>query len=303
MAPSSWHGVTTVVMGNCGVGFAPARPDRHEWLISLMEGVEDIPGTALAEGIDWDWRNLPRISRRVGEAATHGRYRHACAPRCGARLRIAGSRTARCRAHTADDVAAMSKIVEEGVAAGALGFSTSRTVLHKSVDGELVPGTTATAEELIAIGRAMARAGHGVFEMASDLQRDWNEFEWMGGSEPRNRPAGDFRRAGIDREGNAAQRTDRRDAVAERQWREQSSRQIALRGNGIIMAWRGSVNPFVYRPSWQSIAELPWDQQKSKLLDPAFKARLLSEENDYSAAPKDIMEVVMVVTQGWANAI
>ncbi|MEE4289999.1 MAG: amidohydrolase family protein, partial [Erythrobacter sp.] len=183
MAPSSWHGVTTVVMGNCGVGFAPAKPDRHEWLISLMEGVEDIPGTALAEGITWEWETFPeyldaleKLPRSV-DVATH-------VPHGAVRAYVLGDREQPGAVPMQEDIEAMAAIVEEGVRAGALGFSTSRTVLHKSVDGELVPGTTATPEELVAIGHAMGRAraagGHAVFEMASDLQRDWNEFEWMG---------------------------------------------------------------------------------------------------------------------------
>jgi len=172
MAPSSWHGVTTVIMGNCGVGFAPARPDRHDWLISLMEGGEDIPGTALAEGMKWDWETFPeyldaleRLPRTV-DVGTH-------VPHGAVRAYVLGDREKPGAVPTEAEIAEMSRIVEEGIRAGALGFSTSRTVLHKSVDGELVPGTTATAEELIAIGRAMGRVGHGVFEMASDLTREW----------------------------------------------------------------------------------------------------------------------------------
>jgi N-acyl-D-amino-acid deacylase len=302
MAPSSWHGVTTVIMGNCGVGFAPARPDRHEWLISLMEGVEDIPGTALAEGMTWDWETFPeyldaleKLPRTV-DVATH-------VPHGAVRAYVLGDREQPGAVPTEQDIAAMAAIVEEGVRAGALGFSTSRTVLHKSVDGELVPGTTATPEELIAIGRAMGRAtaagGHAVFEMASDLKREWNEFGWMGQLS---------REAGIPVTFAALQSIakemplDEQIAAmrAENDNGAQIVAQIALRGNGIIMAWQGTVNPFAFRPSWQSIKDLPWDEQRARLLDPAFKAQLLSEANDYSAAPKDILGVVMVISQGWA---
>lgn len=204
---------------------------------------------------------------------------------------------------TSEDIAEMSRIVEEGVRAGALGFSTSRTVLHKSVDGELVPGTTATPEELIAIGHAMGRAraagGHAVFEMASDLQRDWNEFEWMGRLS---------REAGIPVTFAALESIAKEMPLAEQiaTMRAENDNgahivaQIALRGNGIIMAWQGTVNPFAFRPSWQAIKELPWHEQQVKLLDRAFKAQLLSEANDYSQAPMDIIGVVMVITQGWA---
>ncbi|RYZ60937.1 MAG: D-aminoacylase, partial [Proteobacteria bacterium] len=168
MAPSSWHGVTTVVMGNCGVGFAPAHPDRHNWLIGLMEGVEDIPGTALAEGMKWNWETFPEYLDaleelpRTVDVGTH-------VPHGAVRAYVLGDRERPGAVPTPEDIEAMGKIVEEGVRAGALGFSTSRTVLHRSIDGEVVPGTTATAEELVGIGRAMGRAGHGVFEMASDM--------------------------------------------------------------------------------------------------------------------------------------
>ncbi|MEL6875223.1 MAG: amidohydrolase family protein, partial [Pseudomonadota bacterium] len=179
MAPSSWHGVTTVVMGNCGVGFAPAKPDRHDWLIGLMEGVEDIPGTALAEGMSWNWETFPEYldelekMPRTVDVATH-------VPHGAVRAYVLGDREQPGAVPTDEDVRKMADIVEEGVRAGALGFSTSRTVLHRSVDGELVPGTTATKDELIELGRAMGRVGYGVFEMASDLNREWDEFGWMG---------------------------------------------------------------------------------------------------------------------------
>ncbi|TAD83580.1 MAG: D-aminoacylase [Sphingomonadales bacterium] len=274
MAPSSWHGVTTVIMGNCGVGFAPAKPDRHEWLISLMEGVEDIPGTALAEGITWDWETFPeyldaleKLPRTVdvGTHVPHGAVR--------------------------------AYVLEDREQPGA------RTVLHKSVDGELVPGTTATPEELIAIGKAMGRAtaagGHAVFEMASDLKREWNEFVWMGKLS---------REAKIPVTFAALQSIAKEMPLAEQiaMMRAENDNganivaQIALRGNGIIMAWQGTVNPFAFRPSWQAIKDLPWTEQKSRLLDPAFKCQLLAEPNDYTNAPKDIGGVVMVISQGWA---
>ena len=134
MAPSSWHGVTTVVMGNCGVGFAPAHPDRHNWLIGLMEGVEDIPGTALAEGMKWNWETFPEYLDaleelpRTVDVGTH-------VPHGAVRAYVLGDRERPGAVPTPEDIEAMGKIVEEGVRAGALGFSTSRTVLHRSIDG------------------------------------------------------------------------------------------------------------------------------------------------------------------------
>lgn len=298
MAPSSWHGVTTVIMGNCGVGFAPAKPDRHEWLISLMEGVEDIPGTALSEGMSWNWETFPeyldeleRLPRTV-DIGTH-------VPHGAVRAYVLGDREQPGAIPTAEDIAEMSRIVEEGVRAGALGFSTSRTVLHRSIDGELVPGTTATAEELIEIGRGMGRVGYGVFEMASDLVREWDEFGWMGKLS---------RETGLPVTFAALQSIAKEQPLDEqiRRMRAENDNganivaQIALRGNGIIMAWQGTVHPFRLRPSWQAIAELPWAEQKVKLLDPAFKAQLLSESDDYSQVPEELKGVAWIVSSGWA---
>lgn len=298
MAPSSWHGVTTVIMGNCGVGFAPAAPDKHEWLIGLMEGVEDIPGTALAEGLKWNWESFPEYLDaleelpRTVDVGTH-------VPHGAVRAYVLGERERPGAVPTAEDIAQMSAIVEEGVRAGALGFSTSRTVLHRDIDGEVVPGTTATAEELVGIGRAMGRVGHGVFEMASDMRREWNEFGWMGQlSRETGLPVTFAALQSIAKElpleeqiaSMRAENDNGANIVA----------QIALRGNGIVMAWQGTVHPFRLRPSWQAIEGLPWEEQRARLLDPAFKAQLLSEQSDFSEVNQDIIGLIMVVCGGWA---
>ncbi len=298
MAPSSWHGVTTAVMGNCGVGFAPAAPDRHNWLIGLMEGVEDIPGTALAEGMKWDWETFPeyldaleRLPRSI-DVGTH-------VPHGAVRAYVLGDREQPGAIPTAEDIQKMAEIVEDGVRAGALGFSTSRTVLHRSIDGEVVPGTTATKEELIEIGRAMGRVGHGVFEMASDMRREWDEFGWMGAmSRETGLPCTYAALQSIAKE----MPLDEQIACmrAENDNGANIVAQIALRGNGIIMAWQGTVHPFRLKPSFQAIAELPWEEQKAKLLDPAFKAKVLAEANDFSEVNQDIIGLIMVVCGGWA---
>ncbi len=295
MAPSSWHGVTTVIMGNCGVGFAPARPDRHDWLISLMEGVEDIPGTALAEGMKWDWETFPeyldaleRLPRTV-DVGTH-------VPHGAVRAYVLGDREKPGAVPTEAEIAEMSRIVEEGIRAGALGFSTSRTVLHKSVDGELVPGTTATAEELIAIGRAMGRVGHGVFEMASDLKREWNEFEWMGQLSRETGLPVTF--AALQ---SIAKELPLEEQIAEMRAQNDNGAnivaQIALRGNGIIMAWQGTIHPFLFRPAWAEIAELPWDEKLKHLRDPAFRRRMIEEPSQIPES--DIAELYHVIAGGW----
>ncbi len=184
LAPSSWHGVTTIVTGNCGVGFAPAKPDRHDWLIGLMEGVEDIPGTALAEGIEWEWETFPEyldsLDQRhwtvdIGTQIAHG----------AVRAYVMGERGARNEPATPEDIRAMKQVVKEAIVAGALGFSTSRTLAHVAIDGEPVPGTFAAEDELFGIGSALGELGTGVFELApagtagEDTVAPKKEVDWM----------------------------------------------------------------------------------------------------------------------------
>jgi N-acyl-D-aspartate/D-glutamate deacylase len=295
MAPSSWHGVTTVVMGNCGVGFAPAKKDKHDWLIGLMEGVEDIPGTALAEGMTWDWETFPEyldaLERRPRtiDVATH-------VPHGAVRAYVLGDREMPGAVPTDADIAEMSRIVEEGIRAGALGFSTSRTVLHKSIDGELVPGTTATKEELIGIGRAMGRVGYGVFEMASDMKRDWDEFGWMGAlSRETGLPVTFAALQSIAKEMPLEEQIS--SMIAENDNGANIVAQIALRGNGIIMAWQGTVHPFRFKPAWAEIETLSWAEQLARLKDPAFKARMIAEESVFPES--DIIDFLRIVAGGW----
>ncbi len=295
MAPSSWHGVTTVVMGNCGVGFAPAKPEKHDWLIGLMEGVEDIPGSALAEGIQWDWETFPeymdaleKLPRTV-DVGTH-------VPHGAVRAYVMGEREERKEEPTETDIAAMSQIVEDGLKAGALGFSTSRTILHKSVDGELVPGTTATKEELIGIGRAMGRTSFGVFEMASDLNREWKEFEWMGDLS---------RETGLPVTFAALQSPLKQLPLEEQiaEMRAQNAAganivaQIALRGNGVLMGWQTTFHPFSFKPAWLEIQDLPWEEQFAALKDPAFKACLIEQESCYPDS--DLRFLAELIAGAW----
>ena len=184
MSPSSHHGVTTLVMGNCGVGFAPVRPGQEDWLIQLMEGVEDIPGTALAEGMTWGWETFPeyldvlaqrRLSVDVGAQVAHGAVRGY----------VMGERGARNEPATPEDIAQMRAIVREAIEAGALGVTTSRVLGHRAMDGEPVPGTFAAHDELFALGYALRDAGTGVFELApagadgQDVIKAPVEMAWM----------------------------------------------------------------------------------------------------------------------------
>ncbi|MDQ1396867.1 MAG: N-acyl-D-amino-acid deacylase, partial [Acidimicrobiaceae bacterium] len=175
LTPSSWHGVTTVVMGNCGVGFAPVRPGAEAFLIELMEGVEDIPGSALHEGMNWQWESFPEYldaldrTPRVMDVAAQ-------VPHAALRAYVLGE-----RAHedaSVEEIAMIAKLTQEALEAGAIGFSTSRTILHRSKHG-LVPGTAAAPDELLAVADAMAAAGHGVFELVSDQAGMEPERSWL----------------------------------------------------------------------------------------------------------------------------
>ncbi len=184
LAPSSVHGVTTAVMGNCGVGFAPVAADRHEWLIGLMEGVEDIPGAALSTGIRWAWESFPEFLDAL-ESKRHVMDLGTQVPHGAVRAYVMGERGAQNEPADAADIAAMADIVREGIRAGALGFSTSRTLAHRAIDGEPVPGTFAAEDELFGIGAVLGELGTGVFELApagalgEDLAAPEKEVEWM----------------------------------------------------------------------------------------------------------------------------
>ena len=184
LAPSTPHGVTTIVMGNCGVGFAPVKPDRHQFLIELMEGVEDIPGTALSEGMSWDWESFEEYL----DVLDRGRYTADIAAMIAhgpVRAYVMGERGAKNEPAGEDDLAAMADIVTRAIEAGAKGFSTSRTIAHRALDGEPVPGTYAPEDELFALGRAVKAAGKGIFEVAPagvagpDHVAPDTEVEWM----------------------------------------------------------------------------------------------------------------------------
>jgi len=280
LSPSCWHGVTTAIMGNCGVGFAPARPDRHDWLISLMEGVEDIPGSALAEGIKWNWETFPQYmdslegQKRVLDVATQ-------VPHGSVRAYVMGERGARNEAANDDDIAAMAAIVREGVAAGALGFSTSRTMLHLSKDGEPVPGTFANKAELMGIGRALGEAGHGVFEMASDMTPAVEEFNWMKELSAETGLPVTYALLQSPVEADKwrdmlaltdAARAEGADVTA----------QIACRPTGLVLGWQSTVHPFVSRAAYRAIADLPFEQRLQKLKDPAVREAIVSEQADMS---------------------
>ena len=279
LTPSSWHGVTTAVMGNCGVGFAPAHPDRHQWLIELMEGVEDIPGSAMTDGIDWQWESFPEyldaIDRHsfvldIGTQIAHGPLR----------AYVMGQRGADNEPADADDRENMARLVEEALRQGALGFSTSRTPLHKSKSGELVPGTMVEAEELFAIATAMARVGHGNFQFSPEHIRVPGE-EWIWMREL-------ARRTGRPVSVNLSQ-TDQSPDL----WRSVLRllteahadgipiyTQVAGRSIGIMYCLHGSVHPLLFHPAYAEVQHLPMDERIRALADPERRRRIIEEIPD-----------------------
>ena len=276
LTPSSLHGCTTVVMGSCGVGFAPVEPHRHKWLIGLMEGVEDIPGAAMHEGIQWEWETFPEyldaLERKpfimdVGTQIPHGALR----------AYVMGDRGAKNEDATHEDIERMGALVEEALKAGALGFSTSRTMLHKAISGEPVPGTFAAHAELMGLARAMARCEHGVFQFATEHTNVPQELGWMEEiSQITGRPVL-FNLSQIDEAPQLwTEVVSKLEEVASRGAPVYA--QVAGRAIGVLMCWRGTANPFALCPSYMSIMHKPWEEKYAALSDPEFKARLLSEE-------------------------
>ena len=280
MAPSSWHGVTTVVMGNCGVGFAPARRDRHAWLIELMEGVEDIPGTALSAGIRWEWESFPEYVAAL-EALPRTLDVAAQVPHGAVRAYVMGERGTGEAGASAEDLARMGAIVREGVAAGALAFSTNRLPMHTSRSGVPVPGTFAPHAELLALCEAVRAAGGGLVQavpagsMGEDRDAPLREVEL-------------YRRLSLET-GRAITFTLAQVHANPDQWRRLLERveaanaagarlvpQVQGRPGGLLASW-DTFNPFMARPSCRALADLPLDVRVAQLREPGVRAAILAE--------------------------
>jgi N-acyl-D-aspartate/D-glutamate deacylase len=284
LSPSCWHGVTTVVMGNCGVGFAPVRPSEREWLVELMEGVEDIPGAALKQGMRWGWESfgeyiefLDRTPRLfdVGTQVPHGPVR----------AYVMGERGARNEPASSDDIAQMRELVREAIAAGALGFSTSRTMLHKALDGEPVPGTFATEAELVGIARALSELGTGVFEVSPSGVAGENDAAFPGELDllrnvgaaigrpvafnlTQSNTAPDLYRELLARAADAAREGIR------------LAPQVAGRASGLLFGLETTYHPFAGRPSYAALAPLSRTEKLARLRDPQVRAAILAEPDN-----------------------
>ena len=276
MGPSSWHGVTTAIMGNCGVGFAPVRADAHDFLIELMEGVEDIPGSALAEGIDWKWESFPEYldalesKKRTIDVGVH-------VPHASVRAYVLGERCNTDYEPNADEIAEMAGIVREGVIAGALGFSTSRTLLHKDLKGVHMPGTFAGSDEMLALGLSMKGLKHGVFEMVSDHLGDDDEWMWVKGfANETNLPVT------LVATSAGAYQGDKMYNIAEeaRAHGMDIRPQIAGRPTGILQGLTSSFNVFSGHPTYRrDIAPLPLAEKVAMMQRPEVREALMSEES------------------------
>ncbi len=276
LAPSSWHGVTTVVMGNCGVGFAPARPDDREFLIQLMEGVEDIPGAALSEGINWQWESFPEYLDAL-EAFPRAIDVATQVPHGAIRAYVMGERCNTDYAPTTAEVDAMAALVREGVEAGALGFSSSKTLLHKDVKGEYMPGTFSGNEEMLALGLGMKGLPNSVFELVSDHLGEDEEWAWVTEFQKQTGLT-----VTLIATSAAAYENDKMYKLAE-QAREAGLEirpQAAGRPTGVLHGLQSSFHAFVGHPTWrEKLANLDHDALLAKLRDPEVKAQLLSEES------------------------
>ncbi|MFZ5782434.1 MAG: N-acyl-D-amino-acid deacylase family protein [Pseudomonadota bacterium] len=276
ISPSSSHGVTTAIMGNCGVGFAPCRPDEREMLVRLMEGVEDIPGVVLEEGLPWNWESFPdyldMLSRRQFDLDLGAQVPHAAL-----RIYVMGRRAAEREPATEQDAATMARLAAEGVAAGALGFSTSRTLAHKASDGQPTPTLNAYEPELAAIAEAIGRTGRGVLQVITDHPSDEAEFAMLRRlAERAGRP--------LSISLGQADRAPDKWRQALRMIEEASDAglpvkaQVCGRAVGLLYGLELSLNPFCTHPGWAAIADLPLERKMAALRDPDFKRRLLAEE-------------------------
>ena len=278
LMPASNHGVTTAVMGNCGVGFAPCQPtaEAHDALIAVMEDVEDIPGTALHEGISWSWESFPQYLDTL-ERMPHAIDVAAQVAHCAVRTYVMGERGARNEPATPEDIARMAAIVREGLEAGAIGFSTSRTQLHRTRDGEVMPGTYADEAELLGIGKVLGETGKGVYQLVSDWDEWEKEMDWMKRlSISTGRPVGFVLFYRADEEWERVQRQLEyvRQANAEG---AQLVPHVGARPVTILMAVDGTAHPFMFHQNFQPLTGLTAAERLAKLRDPAVRAAILAE--------------------------
>ena len=278
---SGWHGVTTTVMGNCGVGFAPVRPEDRDVLVELMEGVEDIPGSVMRDGLPWDWSTFPEFLD-VLERRPHDIDYCAQLPHSALRVYVMGDRAVRRETATSDDIAEMRRLAEEAMHAGAFGFTTSRTQNHRTLKGELIPSMGATTEEYAGVAQGLKDAGKGVLQIIADLPPETraNEFAIM--------------RAMVEASGRPLSATVLQRNSDPNGFREFMAMidaavadglpmhaQVAPRPIGTLFSIDMHRHPFCFHPSYKAIAEEPLDKKVAIMCDPEFRKKILSESADH----------------------
>jgi len=287
LTPSSWHGVTTAVMGNCGVGFAPCRPEHREMLVRLMEGVEDIPGAVLTEGLDWSWESFEEYLQRL-ESLPHDIDFATQVPHSALRVYAMGERGARREPATASDRATMARVARECIAAGALGFSTSRTLNHRTSDGEPTPTLTAAEDELLEIAMALGHHGAGVLQVVSDFRHPDVEF-------------GMLRRI-VERSGRPLSLSLVQSHRQPKAFRHLLSlisdatsaglpirAQVCGRAVGIVLGLDTSMNPFSDRPELRALQGIPLAERVAKLRSPELRARLCARTREPHGFAKAVL--------------
>ena len=276
LRPSTYHGVTTVVMGNCGVGFSPCKPEERDWLISLMEGVEDIPGTALHEGINWQWESFPEyldilenkpLAIDVGTQIPHG----------AVRAYVMGQRGINREEATQEEIDRMSQIVKEAIQAGAFGFSTSRTEKHRDSSGALTPSITAHKNELVSIANSIGELNSGVLQGISDFYDFESEFDiFKEMSQSSGRPISITVEQMDQRPDWWRQLLDGIEAAQNKGINMYG--QVPPRATGINMGLEVTLNPFTFYPSFYDLSKKSLEEKVATMRDPKFKKKLLSEQ-------------------------
>jgi N-acyl-D-aspartate/D-glutamate deacylase len=276
--PSSWHGVTTIMMGNCGVGFAPCKPKDRDVLVALMEGVEDIPEVVITKGLDWTWETFPEYLDRLGErqfdvdVVTQ-------VPHAAIRVFVMGDRGANREPATPADMKEMARLTVEGIKAGALGFSTSRAIIHQTLDGRHTPTFGAAEEELAVISEAMGELGAGWFQLITDFDDPVEEFHLLRRVAERGKRPMSLTLA--QREGKDGHWKLLLDLIAKSNadgipmWAQVMGRPI-----GLNLGFEISNNPFMDRPSYKAIAHLPFPERLEQLRQPEVRAAILSEKTE-----------------------
>jgi N-acyl-D-amino-acid deacylase len=296
LSPSCWHGVTTVMFGNCGVGFAPVKKHHRGALMDLMEGVEEIPNAVLADGLTWEWETFPdfldaleRRPRAIDIAAQ--------AAHLPLRVYVMGDRAVRLEDAKPDDIAEMRRLTIEALQAGAFGFTTSRTDSHKTPAGDMVPSRNAAADELLGIGSALGAVGAGAFGMNSDFDDEEYELAWMTQlAKETGRPVWFLL---TDRYEDPARWRRLIKAVHDARADGLSlTAQIAGRPIGVMMGIGTALNPFTVRPSYKRLESLPIAEQRKRLRDPEIRRQILAEKPSEAEVAK-LAQFRQLVTKRW----